>query len=96
MLHPAIPHLLVPVYLACAWAWFLRVGECATLTSPSIDPLTTRPFRKAADYFTDIVTPDLRLAHPPAHPSFGASVFLDSVYSFEGPNRRHAFVGLGR
>ena len=27
MLHPVIPYLLVPGYLACAWAWFLRTGQ---------------------------------------------------------------------
>jgi alpha-1,2-glucosyltransferase len=27
MLHPAVPYLLIPGYVACAWAWFLRVGE---------------------------------------------------------------------
>jgi alpha-1,2-glucosyltransferase len=26
MVHPVVPHVLVPGYLACAWAWFLRVG----------------------------------------------------------------------
>jgi len=26
MLHPTVPYILIPVYVACAWAWFLRVG----------------------------------------------------------------------
>lgn len=26
-LHFLVPYLLAPVYLACAWAWFLRLGE---------------------------------------------------------------------
>lgn len=26
MLHPAVPYLLIPGYLACGWAWFLRIG----------------------------------------------------------------------
>ena len=26
MVHPIMPYALVPVYLACAWAWWLRVG----------------------------------------------------------------------
>ncbi|KAF5356234.1 hypothetical protein D9756_004172 [Leucocoprinus leucothites] len=25
MFHPLVPYLLVPIYLACGWAWFLRV-----------------------------------------------------------------------
>jgi hypothetical protein len=27
MLHPIMPYLLVPGYLACAWAWFIRIGS---------------------------------------------------------------------
>ncbi len=26
MLHPVVPYMLIPVYIACGWAWFLRVG----------------------------------------------------------------------
>ncbi len=26
LLHPLIPYLLVPGYIACAWAWYLRIG----------------------------------------------------------------------
>lgn len=26
MLHWTVPYLLAPVYLACGWAWFLRIG----------------------------------------------------------------------
>lgn len=29
MLHPVVPYLLIPLYIACAWAWWLRVGEFA-------------------------------------------------------------------
>lgn len=29
--HWAVPYLLSPLYLACAWAWFLRVGKHQTL-----------------------------------------------------------------
>lgn len=25
--HFMVPYLLAPIYLACAWAWFLRLGE---------------------------------------------------------------------
>ena len=28
MVHPMMPYALVPAYLACAWAWWLRVGKC--------------------------------------------------------------------
>ena len=26
LLHPLVPYLLVPGYIACVWAWFLRIG----------------------------------------------------------------------
>jgi alpha-1,2-glucosyltransferase len=25
--HPFVPYVFIPGYIACAWAWFLRVGE---------------------------------------------------------------------
>lgn len=31
MFHPVVPYLLIPAYLACTWAWFLRVGESRLL-----------------------------------------------------------------
>ncbi|KAF9498104.1 glucosyltransferase [Pleurotus eryngii] len=43
MLHPAIPHLLVPVYLACAWAWFLRVGKQQTILQALLLPICVLP-----------------------------------------------------
>ncbi|KAJ8703038.1 glucosyltransferase [Pleurotus ostreatus] len=43
MLHPAIPHLLVPVYLACAWAWFLRVGKQQTILQTLLLPICVLP-----------------------------------------------------
>ena len=31
LLHPTVPYIFIPGYIACAWAWFLRVGEdCRT------------------------------------------------------------------
>ena len=29
-----MPYLFVPGYIACAWAWFLRVGESRSISSP--------------------------------------------------------------
>ena len=31
MLHPVVPHLLVPGYIACGWAWYLRAGTSVSL-----------------------------------------------------------------
>ncbi|KDR84862.1 hypothetical protein GALMADRAFT_233298 [Galerina marginata CBS 339.88] len=43
MLHPLVPHLLVPVYVACAWAWFLRAGEDQTLLQNVLLPVFVVP-----------------------------------------------------
>jgi len=42
MREPA-PYLLVPVYIACAWAWFLRVGREQTLLQTLILPVFVAP-----------------------------------------------------
>ena len=26
MFHPMVRYMLIPVYVICGWAWFLRVG----------------------------------------------------------------------
>ncbi|KAL6299647.1 glucosyltransferase [Sparassis latifolia] len=31
LLHPVVPYLLIPVYIACAWAWYIRTGQDQTL-----------------------------------------------------------------
>lgn len=41
--HPMIPYLLAPVYLTCAWAWFLRIGKDQTLLQTLALPLATLP-----------------------------------------------------
>ncbi|PFH50766.1 glycosyltransferase family 59 protein [Amanita thiersii Skay4041] len=43
MFHPLVPFLLVPVYLACGWAWFLRVGRKQTLLQTLALPVFTLP-----------------------------------------------------
>ena len=27
MLHPIVPYLLIPGYIACTWAWYIRIGK---------------------------------------------------------------------
>lgn len=41
MFHPLVPYLLTPAYLACTWAWFLRVGEHQTLLQTLLLPVLT-------------------------------------------------------
>ncbi|KDQ54880.1 glycosyltransferase family 59 protein [Jaapia argillacea MUCL 33604] len=43
LVHPAVPYLLVPIYVACAWAWFLRVGQDQTLLQTLILPVCVLP-----------------------------------------------------
>ncbi|KAI0321350.1 DIE2/ALG10 family-domain-containing protein [Amylostereum chailletii] len=43
MLHPIVPYLFIPGYIACAWAWFLRVGEEQTLLQTLLLPVCTLP-----------------------------------------------------
>ncbi|KAF8971473.1 glucosyltransferase [Flammula alnicola] len=43
MFHPLVPYLLVPVYLACTWAWFLRVGQDQTLLQTLLLPVFVVP-----------------------------------------------------
>ncbi|KIY65907.1 glycosyltransferase family 59 protein [Cylindrobasidium torrendii FP15055 ss-10] len=41
MLHPIVPYMLIPAYIACAWAWFLRVGHDQTLLQTALLPCFT-------------------------------------------------------
>jgi len=43
MLHPVVPYLLVPIYLACAWAWYLRVAVDQTLLQNILLPIFILP-----------------------------------------------------
>ncbi|KZV70315.1 glycosyltransferase family 59 protein [Peniophora sp. CONT] len=43
MLHPIVPHLLVPGYIACGWAWYLRAGQDQTLLQTLLLPLAAVP-----------------------------------------------------
>ncbi|KZW00614.1 glucosyltransferase [Exidia glandulosa HHB12029] len=43
MLHPAVPYLLSPFYLACGWAWFLRMSYDRTLLQVLLLPLAALP-----------------------------------------------------
>jgi len=43
LLHPIMPYLLVPGYLACIWAWFLRVGPDQTLLQTLLLPTCVLP-----------------------------------------------------
>jgi len=42
-LHPIVPYLFIPGYIACAWAWFLRVAPDQTLLQTLILPIFVLP-----------------------------------------------------
>ena len=46
LVHPIVPYLLIPGYIVCAWAWFLRVGKTAArgYALPEVRPLTDMKF----------------------------------------------------
>jgi len=43
LFHPLVPYLLTPIYLACAWAWYLRVGRDQTLLQTLLLPMIVVP-----------------------------------------------------
>ncbi|KAF8898454.1 glucosyltransferase [Infundibulicybe gibba] len=43
MFHFLAPYLLIPVYMACIWAWFLRVGREQTILQTLVLPVFVLP-----------------------------------------------------
>ncbi|KAI8995441.1 glucosyltransferase [Trametes punicea] len=43
LIHPVVPYLLVPGYIACAWAWYLRIGHDQTLLQNLLLPVFLVP-----------------------------------------------------
>ncbi|KAI0793275.1 glucosyltransferase [Abortiporus biennis] len=43
MAHPVVPYLLIPGYLACAWAWYIRIGQDQTLLQNLLVPVFLVP-----------------------------------------------------
>ncbi|EKM60782.1 glycosyltransferase family 59 protein [Phanerochaete carnosa HHB-10118-sp] len=42
-LHPVVPYLLIPGYIACTWAWYLRIGHDQTLLQNLLVALFVTP-----------------------------------------------------
>lgn len=40
LLHPIVPYLLIPGYIACGWAWFLTIGMFPGIIRPPLFELT--------------------------------------------------------
>ncbi|KAK7694275.1 hypothetical protein QCA50_001456 [Cerrena zonata] len=43
MLHPVMPYLLIPGYIACAWAWYIRIGTDQTMLQNLLLPIFVLP-----------------------------------------------------
>ncbi|CCM00335.1 uncharacterized protein FIBRA_02365 [Fibroporia radiculosa] len=43
LLHPLMPYVLIPGYMACAWAWYLRIGRDQTLLQNLLLPVFVLP-----------------------------------------------------
>jgi len=43
LLHPLVPYILIPAYLACAWAWYLRAGRDQTMLQTLALPVFMLP-----------------------------------------------------
>ncbi|KNZ79642.1 Alpha-1,2-glucosyltransferase ALG10-A [Termitomyces sp. J132] len=43
MFHPVVPYVSIPIYVACTWAWFLRVGREQTLLQTLLLPVFILP-----------------------------------------------------
>ncbi|CAL1696250.1 unnamed protein product [Somion occarium] len=43
LLHPVVPYLLIPGYIACAWAWYIRIGVDQTLLQNLLLPIFVLP-----------------------------------------------------
>ncbi|KAH8086666.1 glucosyltransferase [Cristinia sonorae] len=43
LLHPIVPYLLIPGYIACAWAWYVRIGQDQTLLQNLLLPVFVVP-----------------------------------------------------
>ncbi|EFI28605.1 DIE2/ALG10 family protein [Coprinopsis cinerea okayama7 len=84
LLHPAVPYLLVPAYLACAWAWYLRAGACfpAGVRSRLIQHVTSkRPDAVAEPALARVCGPNLA-----SNSVVGTALLFDSVHPSPGAN----------
>jgi len=43
LLHPVVPYVFAPAYLACTWAWFLRVGASQSFLQTLVLPICVLP-----------------------------------------------------
>ena len=94
MLHPLVPYLLTPAYLACAWAWFLRTGESKFLNECTAEVVDSRG-RHRSDPASKSAAASVCCADAAAYASAGTAVLLDSLCAAAVAGERCASVGSG-
>ena len=92
--HPIVPYLFAPGYLACAWAWFLRIGTflgCYTLLNPTVH--TWQNVRNRPNH--PPITPTTSSHHPNAatDTSPRAPLFPHPLCSPTSPSDRRTPMG---
>lgn len=87
MVHPMMPYALVPVYLACAWAWWLRVGMCQLHKGRNEPKLIWR--RTRSNIATKLAFTFVRGSNLATNPPARAALLFDTIYIAEitGKNR---------
>lgn len=79
MFHPLMPYLLVPIYLACAWAWFLRIGTYPHLTRTCANMLIW-VYRRGPNAAADATITCMCSADAATGTTARAKVLLGAVY----------------
>lgn len=92
LFHPLLPYTFIPVYLACGWAWFLRIGECRLLLARTRRLLACR---QRSDSIADVAATRLYDSNSASDPSVGASVFLDTLFTAPLASGGCSLVGFG-
>jgi hypothetical protein len=92
MLHPLVPYLLVPIYLACAWAWFLRIGAYL-LHETNVDVQLIRVYRRGSDTAADTAAASACGANVASSAAAGAAVFLGALCAAARPSGGQRRIG---
>lgn len=105
LLHPVVPYLLIPGYIACAWTWFLRTGTCLQYRT-STDRVEKvfdlndikSAHRPGSNLTAEYYPPHLRGAHAGSYPSLGAAILPHPIYIAESTGGGRPTMGrhIGR
>ena len=90
-LHPIVPSLFAPGYLACAWAWFLRIGMLISISYTNRSAHIV--YREGSNIATDSSPPLRSSSYALTDSASRAAVFFDTIYSAACSDRRNAYLG---